>query len=134
MTASEFFLDSMYFKPKELGGSDNFSSPDQPGSYTQINATLLQMLENARYLAGVPFLITSGYRSDNHNKKVGGAEHSSHLTGRAVDISCRTSYMRLKIMWALKDAGFNRIGVYRSWIHADIDDQYGKIESMWLQV
>ena len=35
-----------------------------------------------------PIVITSGYRSLEVNKKVGGSPTSNHLTGCAVDIRC----------------------------------------------
>ena len=35
-----------------------------------------------------PIIITSGYRSPELNKKVGGSPTSNHLTGCAVDIRC----------------------------------------------
>jgi len=36
----------------------------------------------------VPIVITSGYRSEEVNRKCGGAKGSNHLTGCAVDIRC----------------------------------------------
>ena len=36
----------------------------------------------------VPLIISSGYRSEEVNRKCGGAKGSNHLTGCAVDIKC----------------------------------------------
>ena len=36
----------------------------------------------------IPIVISSGYRSEEVNRKCGGAEGSNHLTGCAVDIHC----------------------------------------------
>jgi hypothetical protein len=36
----------------------------------------------------IPIVITSGYRSEEVNRKCGGAKGSNHLTGCAVDIKC----------------------------------------------
>ncbi len=36
----------------------------------------------------VPVIINSGYRSEEVNRKCGGAKGSNHLTGCAVDIRC----------------------------------------------
>ena len=50
---------------------------------------LALLLEPSRTALGVPFRITSGYRSPEHNKRVGGAKNSDHLwTGKkaAVDV------------------------------------------------
>ena len=46
----------------------------------------------------VPIIINSGYRSQQLNKKIGGAANSNHLTGCAVDI--RTSGMEQAICYA----------------------------------
>ena len=47
---------------------------------------------------------------------------SSHLNGTAVDISCTTSRERWDIINGLVSAGFNRIGVAKTFIHADVDN------------
>ena len=36
----------------------------------------------------IPIIISSGYRSEEVNRKCGGAKNSNHLTGCAVDIKC----------------------------------------------
>lgn len=46
------------------------------------------VLEPARAEANQPFIITSGFRSAELNKKVGGAKNSYHLYGKAADIAC----------------------------------------------
>ncbi len=79
------------------------------------------MLDSAREEAGVPFKINSGTRCEQHNKNVGGSPTSSHVKGLAVDISVTTSADRDKILRALIKAGFKRIGIYKTFIHADID-------------
>lgn len=50
------------------------------------NAQALQILRN--YL-NVPIRINSGYRTKEHNEKVGGVPTSHHLTGDAADICSR---------------------------------------------
>ncbi|WP_448826708.1 D-Ala-D-Ala carboxypeptidase family metallohydrolase [Capnocytophaga bilenii] len=48
---------------------------------------LAQQLEVLRAALGnKPIIITSGYRTPAHNKKVGGADNSQHLTASAADI------------------------------------------------
>lgn len=86
-----------------------------------MDAYLLTCLDGARELAGVPFNMTSGYRCEKHNAKVGGTADSSHLKGEAVDIAVNSSRDRFVIMKGLIFAGFNRIGVGRDFIHADVD-------------
>lgn len=83
---------------------------------------LVRMLDRARGLAHIPFHITSGYRPPAQNEVVGGVQDSAHLRGLAVDIACYDSRARMKMVTALIVAGCRRLGVYRSHIHADVDD------------
>lgn len=83
--------------------------------------TTLDFLDRAREYADTPFIVTSAYRCEEHNKNVGGKPTSSHLKGFAVDISCPTSTARSKILPALIKAGFTRIGIGSNFIHVDDD-------------
>ncbi len=100
---------------------DEFESPDLPGSGEFMNQDFLDLLNKARERAGVPFRITSGYRSEQHNKDVGGVKNSSHRYGLAADISCVNSARRFLIIEALLYVGFTRIGVADTFIHVDLD-------------
>lgn len=106
-----------YFKIEE------FSSPDQPGSGDKMNPEFLEMLDKAREIAGVPFIITSGYRTEDHNALVGGVDSSAHTRGFAADIACRDSKSRYNIINSLQAAGFNRIGISGIFIHVDSDPE-----------
>jgi len=97
----------------------------------KMHKSFLKRLDLARKIAGVPFVITSGYRCPKRNKEVGGKFNSSHLIGVAADIKCETSYMRSRIIYGLMKAGFIRIGIGRNFIHAD-DDVAKAQEVMWL--
>jgi len=98
-----------------------FDSPDELGSGKYMQDSFLQMLDDARGIAGISFKINSGYRSKSHNAYVGGKEESSHLYGYAADIHCTGSRERFIIVDALIKAGFNRIGIAKSFIHVDND-------------
>ena len=98
-----------------------FDSPDSVGSGQFMDAEFLNILDKARELANTSFVITSGYRTEIHNKKVGGVSSSSHRIGKACDISCRDSRKRSQIITALLEAGFTRIGVGSTFIHVDND-------------
>ena len=91
----------------------------------------LEKLDKARELANVPFKINSGYRCNAHNAAVGGKSEGAHTTGYAVDIEASVSPSRHKIVKALLDVGFTRIGVANSFIHAD-DDPTKPQEVMWV--
>ena len=99
-----------------------FDSPDVKGSGQFMDETFLSMLDEARTLANIPFKINSGFRTEKHNKKVKGVFGSSHTRGYAADISCKDANSRFIILNALISVGFNRIGVYKTFIHCDIDN------------
>jgi hypothetical protein len=78
-----------------------------------LDPALVEKLDVAREIAGVPFVITSGLRP---------GDEKSHGRGKAVDIGCVSSRDRMKIVHALIIVGFRRIGVYDKHVHADVDD------------
>lgn len=98
---------------------DEFSCPCC--GEVQMDYEQIEMLDEARELAGVPFKVNSGYRCKKHNENVGGSPNSSHPKGYATDIAVRDSESRFKILKALLEVGFTRIGVYKTFIHCDND-------------
>lgn len=118
-----------YFKLSE------FDSPDSKGSGKNMTKEFLIKLEIARDIANVPFLISSGFRTPQHNislKKQGykASANSSHLKGCAADIVCKDSGTRQKILNGLILAGFTRIGIADTFIHCDTDKD--KTDAIWL--
>jgi uncharacterized protein YcbK (DUF882 family) len=100
---------------------EEFDSPDVQGSGQLMNEELLNMLDVVRKKYGKSIVINSGYRTTKHNAKVGGTPASSHTKGLAVDIACNNSTDRFKLASILKEVGFKRIGIAKTFIHADID-------------
>ena len=50
---------------------------------------VVQTTPDPSYSGGeIPIVISSGYRSEEVNRKCGGAKGSNHLTGCAVDVKC----------------------------------------------
>ena len=90
-----------------------------------INDELQLKLYHAQHgvngIGGDGFDFNSWYRCEKHNKAVGGSETSSHLKGLAVDIKIHNSTHRFLVLQALIKAGFTRIGIGKTFIHADID-------------
>lgn len=97
---------------------------------TDMDSTFLVRLDQARRLAGIPFLLTSAFRTIEHERKMGRPGTSSHTLGVAVDIGCRDSLSRLRIVHALLEAGFRRIGISETFIHVDSDRS--KSPNLWL--
>lgn len=95
----------IYFKPSEIVG---------------LKPELVLLLDKARGIAGIPFRITSGFRTVAQNQAVGGSYSSAHLTGEAVDIFCVSSKNRWLMLNALLKVGFNRLEVCKSHLHCDI--------------
>lgn len=92
-----------------------------------MDKNFLHKLDNARDIAGLPFIINSAYRSPEHPLSIKNPT-SSHLKGLAVDIKCTDSRTRFIIVDALIKAGFNRIGIADSFIHVDLDlDKSNKV-------
>ncbi len=102
-----------------------FESPDAPGSGGMMRTSTLQMLDQARTIAGIPFVISDGggYRTPAYNESLRprSAKNSAHLGGWAADIRARDVATQRAIVRALKQAGFRRFGIYKTFIHADND-------------
>ena len=87
-----------------------------------LSEELIQMLNFARAFAGIPFILTSGYRTPEENELAGGVSDSSHIKGLGVDIYADTGSKKWNIINGLMIAGFNRIGIYDKHVHTDIDE------------
>ncbi len=96
-----------YFTDEELKGL-------QPSTCSKLSI--------ARGKSGVPYVITCGLRTQDHNDELAeSVKDSAHLTGYAVDLACSDSATRYAMLSGLISAGFNRIGVYSAHLHADDD-------------
>ena len=98
-----------------------FDSSDQLGSGVYMKIKFLKMLDAAREQAGIPFRVNSGYRTPEHNTAVGGVPDSAHTRGWAADIAARTLEQKIRIVRAARSVGFNRFGIYDTFIHLDCD-------------
>lgn len=86
---------------------------------------LCKMLDVARGLAGTSFIITSGFRTTEQNRRVGGKPNSAHLTGKAVDILCKDNFKRdmiLRGIYGTKVPCF--VEIAQSHIHVDVGENH----------
>lgn len=105
--------DSVHFK------SEEFDSPDAPGSGVNMDMAFVRKLDRLRDEVGRPVSIHSGYRTSEHNAKVGGVDASAHETGHAADLHAPTGKDKFEILGAAIRLGFRRIGIGNSFIHID---------------
>jgi len=111
------------FNTVEFDCKDGTAVPKEYYRNVQEVANNLQVLRDA---LGVPVLITgSGYRTPSHNKKVGGAKFSQHLTASAADINVKTlspKKLAAEIEKLIKAGKMKQggLGVYPGFVHYDI--------------
>ncbi len=82
-----------------------------------LSEKLVEQLDHARSIAGIPFFITEGLASGGSHVK-----DTAHQRGLAVDLRCNTSRARFIMVRALLFVGFRRIGIYDKHVHVDIDE------------
>jgi len=72
--------------------------------------------------AAGPLKVNSAFRSEEHNRKVGGAKKSQHVHGKAFDVSTvdMSQADKIKLIGQAQAAGFRGIGIYANAMHFDI--------------
>ena len=91
------------------------------GCGMDVEQELKDVVIRARHIAQTPFIVNSGARCEAHNKAVGGTKGSAHTKGLAIDIKVDNNLDRAIIFNALCRVGIIRYGIYKDFIHADID-------------
>jgi len=91
------------------------------GKLTEL-AYALQIIRNE---LKVPISITSGYRSPEHNRKIGGAQESTHMQGIAADFKANgmaPTAVAAIIERLIREKKIPQGGLkaYASWVHYDI--------------
>jgi uncharacterized protein YcbK (DUF882 family) len=128
----EFNIKLNYFNISE------FDSPDLPGSgKDNMDVNLLMILDNMRHRSGIPYKITSGYRTPEYHKRLKEkgyktSKTSPHLLGKAADISAPDSRSKYLIVEAALHFGIERIGIGANFIHIDIQEEPEKpVQLIW---
>ena len=89
----------------------------------EMNAGVVDTLSAIRAQVGFPMVITSGYRSAQHNRDVGGGQYSAHLAGLAADVAVQGERAYGLVRVALR-FGVQGIGVYHTFVHLDWAKSY----------
>ena len=113
--AKEGHLEAIkYFKVREFACKDG-------SDFILLSPELLDVLYRIRLHFNAPVMITSGYRTESYNKKVGGARDSKHVKGIAADIVVKGVSPSKVADYAerlMPDKG--GIGEYATFVHIDV--------------
>lgn len=107
------------FDPDKL----DFSACIPACQLSDFSPALVASLRLAQRFANFNFSFSSGFRPKSWELSHGRNGSSSHSKTPclAVDIHCKDSHCRFKIVASLLSAGFDRIGIGKNFVHADID-------------
>lgn len=102
----------------------NFSPKnDSQIDWVHVDENSLDMLDRARTLAGVPFRITSNYRTKEQDIALAGfAGAHTEIPCTSFDIAASNGKQRFAIIKALFEVGFPRIGVNVKNNHIHVDN------------
>lgn len=98
-----------------------------------ITDTLMDILMRMRLEWG-RMIVTSGHRSATHNRNIGGAENSEHVTGEAADIAVQP-YLQDDFIALARAKGAVRIGQYpdRGFIHVGVRPVERERQKFWIR-
>lgn len=102
---------SPHFSKHEFRSRDGAEHPIDP--------RLIEMLETIRTHFNSPTIITSGYRSPEYNRRVGGAPNSFHVRGMAADIQVRGVSPREVHAFCDRTFKTGGVGRYATFTHVD---------------
>lgn len=112
------------FKVKEFAYKDGTD-------LIKIDEGLVDYLQKARENFGVPIVITSAYRTEEYNKKVGGAKNSYHLKGQAADHHAKGKVDLWELARFYERIGCKGIIIYQTFgsVHIDMrEKQYFAVD------
>lgn len=100
---------------------EDLSSPDHYGSYKKVSKEILHLIYDIFANVDEVPRISSGYRTEEYNIKVGGVNGSAHTKGLAVDFRITNNKQRYQVLEIAYMRKIQRIGEARTFIHIDID-------------
>ena len=99
----------------------DFDKCNPPCKLEEMDEKFMKKIDIARMVAKIPFIATSGFRSEIWEQEQGRDGTSSHTKGLAIDLKAQDSVTRYKIINSLLSVGLNRIGIGKNFIHVDMD-------------
>lgn len=93
-----------------------------------ISLALVNLLQKIRDRFGKAVIINSAYRTEAHNKSIGGATYSQHKYGLAADIHINgvtPKEIAAYVETLMPSSG--GIGIYKSFVHVDVR----RVKSRW---
>lgn len=109
-----------YFDTKEFESKDGKPSPFDE---TVVKRELIVLLNAIRSRYGKPIVVTSGYRSPEHNAAVGGVKNSYHTLGLAADIRpLNENRSDVSLLQSICDEmnPHGGVGFYDTFCHVDV--------------
>ncbi|MCL2738684.1 MAG: D-Ala-D-Ala carboxypeptidase family metallohydrolase [Bacteroidales bacterium] len=92
----------------------------------------LTKLDAIREKAGIPFILTSAYRSKDWELSKKRDGKSVHTLGKAVDISYANTAACFKIVKAAIELGIRRIGINAKFVHIDTAGDGKAVDVIWM--
>lgn len=115
---------SDHFSLEELVATSVRTADNIPSSQViEILTETAHKMEAVRALLGHPIIVTSGYRSAEVNRIVGGVPDSAHITGHAVDFICPEFGTPLEVARAIHESSidFDQLIREYGWVHLSFD-------------
>lgn len=82
-------------------------------------------LERVREHYAKPMKITSAFRCEKHNAKIGGSKTSAHMLGLACDVMAVTPQARLELIKSGLACGVKGLGIAKTFVHLDLKTRDG---------
>jgi len=88
----------------------------------QMSEEFIHELDKLREACGFPFIITSGFRSEEHSIEARKDSPGMHTKGIAADIKVTGGAQRRLLVTKALEQGFGGVGVEKRFIHVDTRD------------